>query len=36
MVGSCEHGNKLSGFIEDGEFLVQWAYHQLLKKDVAP
>jgi hypothetical protein len=34
-MGSCEHGNELSGSINDREFLNQLSDYQLLKKDSA-
>jgi hypothetical protein len=36
MVGSCEHGNELLGFIKGGKFLDYMSDYQLLKKDSAP
>jgi hypothetical protein len=34
--GSCEHGDKPSGYIKCEEFLVQLGYYQFLKEDFPP
>jgi hypothetical protein len=33
VAGSCEHGNKSSGFVKDGKFLDYHSDCQLLKND---
>jgi hypothetical protein len=35
VVGSCEHGNELSGSVKCGEFLEITSGYQLRKKDSA-
>jgi hypothetical protein len=36
VVDPFEHGNELSGFIQDKELLDQLSDYQLLKEDSAP
>jgi hypothetical protein len=31
MTASCEHGNEISGSIQDGKYLDQLSYYRLLK-----
>jgi hypothetical protein len=36
VADSCEHGNKTSDLIKDGEFLDYLSDCQILRKDCAP
>jgi hypothetical protein len=36
LMASCEHGNKLTGFIKDGGYLDHLTNYQLFKRVSAP